>query len=117
MCVRHGRETSDEVPCVTARARVPGADATRTKSLGTKATPRNHTILGILERNLMCYLNQQVTCILEIYIYTYTHIYIHKYIYRIYIYIYYYIYIILYYIYTVYSNNFCYNTFPGFYTA
>ena len=101
MCVRHGRETSDEVPCVTARARVPGADATRTKSLGTKATPRNHTILGILERNLMCYLNQQVTCILEIYIYTYTHIYIHKYIYRIYIYIYI-IYILYYIIYTQY---------------
>ena len=72
MCSQHGRETSDEVPWLTARARVPGADAVRTKGLGTQATPRNHTILGILERNLMCYLNQQVTCILEIYIYIYT---------------------------------------------
>ena len=36
-----------EVPWPTARARVPREDAVRTKGLGTEATPRNHTILGI----------------------------------------------------------------------
>ena len=36
-----------EVPWPDARARVPREDAVRTKGLGTKANPRNHTILGI----------------------------------------------------------------------
>ena len=44
---QYGRENIYEVPWPTARARVPREDAVRTKGLGTKATPRNHTILGI----------------------------------------------------------------------
>ena len=42
-----GEKTFDEIPWLTARARVPREDAVRTKGLGTQATPRNHTILGI----------------------------------------------------------------------
>ena len=44
---QYGRENIYEVPWPTARARVPREDVVRTKGLGTKATPRNHTILGI----------------------------------------------------------------------
>ena len=44
---QYGRENIYEVPWPTARARVPREDAVRTKGLGTEATPRNHTILGI----------------------------------------------------------------------
>ena len=44
---QYGRENVYEVPWPTARSRVPREDAVRTKGLGTEATPRNHTILGI----------------------------------------------------------------------
>ena len=68
MSSQYERENIYEVPWPAARARVPRRDAVRTGGLGTKANPRNHTILGFLGRKLKCYLNQQVTCILEIYI-------------------------------------------------
>ena len=44
---QYGRENVYGVPWPTARSRVPREDAVRTKGLGTEATPRNHTILGI----------------------------------------------------------------------
>ena len=59
----------DEATWLVARARGPRGDAVGTKGLGPWRPLGTIQFWEFLERNLMCYLNQQVTCILEIYIY------------------------------------------------
>ena len=60
-----------KLPGWFVRARGPRGDANETKGLGPWRPLGTTQFWESLERNLMCYLNQQVTCILEIYMYVY----------------------------------------------